>query len=130
MRIIYLLPLIMVTGCDKPEIKQCEDHIIRKLRSPSTYKRINASGIETPYQNPKNYTVKITYDAANAYGTPVREEQLCVFGLRDGKPDTTKYYEFDEDFTGKGYTGQDVERAADAALKSAQDAINNASAIR
>lgn len=134
MRVGVPFLFLLLAGCDQPEVKQCEDFILSKLRSPSTYKRIESSGIQVPYNNPDRYTVRVTYDAANAYGTPVREEQLCVFGLKDGKPDTSKHYDFDEDLEGKGYTSADVDRAAesalsaaDNALKAADDAIKNAS---
>lgn len=130
MRLIWLMLFCLLTACDDLVVKQCEDHIFKKLRSPSTYKRINIEGTDVPYPNPDRHHLRITYDAANAYGTPVREEQVCVFGLKDGKPDTSKYYDFDGDFTGKGRPADDAEKTAEAALKAADDALNNAMAIR
>lgn len=126
MRAIWLVPIFLLTGCDKPEVKNCEDHILSKLRSPSTYKRIEYSGTDVPYPKADRHHVRIVYDAANAYGTPVRDTQICVFGLKDGKPDTSRHYDFDSDLMGKGYTSNEVEQEANAALEAADRALKNA----
>ena len=126
MRAVVLVFALLLGACDGPEIKVCEDYILAKLRSPSTYKRIEVDGINVPYENPDRYHLSITYDAANAYGTPVRETQSCVFGLKGGKPDTSKYYDFDTDLQGNGKTAEQVEAAANAAMEAANAALNNA----
>ena len=87
MRVLFTsLISFALTGCDKvgewqhPELAACESFISGGLRSPSTYKRINVE-YDRPQMNSASNTknVHIEYDAANAYGTPVRASQLCEF---------------------------------------------------
>lgn len=120
MRAVVLLGVLAVlSGCaDKPEIKQCEDYIKGKLRSPSTYKRIKAEGVAVPFEKPTKYTVSVEYDAANAYGTPVRDTQLCIYPIRDGKPVADHYIDFD---AGLSATADMIEEQADN-LEAAADA--------
>ena len=112
--------LIALSGCDKPEIKQCEEYIIAKLRAPSTDKRIEASGIRSPWDKPQRYMVQIEYDAANAYGTPIRSVQFCAFSLKGLGPDTSKYYDFDNDPQGKGLTREELRARTDAIIADAE----------
>lgn len=128
MRKLILPSALALAGCgafDPPEVTDCERHIISKLRSPSTYKRIDASGIGIPFDKPLKYSVTIEYDAANAYGTPVRERQLCVFAVKNGRPDTSLYYDFDHDFEGRGKTGDQISEEANAALSAAINASSD-----
>ncbi|MCJ8158353.1 hypothetical protein [Sphingomonas sp. LaA6.9] len=121
---LVVLGALALGGCDKPEIKICEDFILNKLRSPSTYKRIKASGIKVG----EKYSVTVEYDAANAYGAPIRDNQICVFGLKDGRPDTTKTYDFDRDFSGIGGDHDDVQVSIDgmdAELDAAAQRMSN-----
>ncbi|WP_037462616.1 hypothetical protein [Sphingobium herbicidovorans] len=129
MRFAVLAMLWAVGSCSMPEneaVKACEDFILTKLRSPSTYKRIEASGSLVPFDKPETFTAVVEYDAANAYGTPIRDRQVCVFGLKDGKPDTSRYYDFDSDFSGKGKDVDQAVRESNAAADAAMRAADNA----
>src|SRR3546814_19071532 len=53
----------------------CEEGLKALLRSPSTYKRIDIARLNQP----KSSWLMISYDAANAYGTPVRDTAHCEF---------------------------------------------------
>lgn len=105
----------------------CEKHILSKLRSPSTYRQVSTTAIELPFEKPTNYHLTIEYDAANAFGTPVRDRQICIFALKNGKPDTSKYYDFDNDLGGGDreleQAVSDAENAADAADAAANAAL-------
>jgi hypothetical protein len=85
----------------------CEQALQQRLRSPTGYKRINVSHYETPLNRqqfeqklageppanrtmalwgfdngttkPTHIQVFLTYDAPNAYGTPVREAAMCEY---------------------------------------------------
>lgn len=130
MRLIFLaFSLVALSGCDKPEIKQCEEYIIAKLRSPSTYKRVEASGLRSPGEKPERYMVQIKYDAANAYGTPIREVQFCAFNLKGLGPDTSRYYDFDNDPEGKGSTREEISARADAVLAESEEALIEAKRV-
>lgn len=83
---------------------ECEKFATNLLRSPSTYKRVKIETEDKAKVNPAEFFeltkqrpstvppaqpgyrwVKITYDAANAYGTPVREKYECAFELNSGQ---------------------------------------------
>lgn len=106
MRALILVLGMLIAGCsqvpvDGPGIKECEDYVIAKLRSPTTYKRIKASGIGIPYDAPKYYSVTVEYDAANAYGTPIRETQFCKFPVKSKLPVVDNYIDFDSEQAGE-----------------------------
>lgn len=65
----------------------CEDVITKDLRSPSTYKRVDTV-IEPHEIGTDVRSVHITYDAANAFGTPVRGTGGCAFEVA---PDTGEF---------------------------------------
>lgn len=69
----------IVSGCSQSEdaIKACETNIMSKLRSPSTYKRISGNALVD--EQGHEIHVMIEYDAENAYGTPIREQDFCRF---------------------------------------------------
>jgi hypothetical protein len=120
MRSWWMLPLsaLVLVGCGQPEIDACEAYTKSGLRSPATYRKVAVKTIDesvTPEEflkrrgdNPSDparglfldgmrhskvgiRNVVISYDADNAYGTPVRAEAICMFELRDGKlKDDTK----------------------------------------
>ena len=97
-----LMALGLLAGChggffDPPEIAQCEKYILAKLKSPGSYKRIEASSLGIPFQKPEYWTVGIDYDTVDSHNTPVHVGQVCDFPLADGKPDTSKYIDFDRD---------------------------------
>jgi hypothetical protein len=127
---LLFLPALALSGCgDRPEIADCERFLTTKLRSPSTYERISADTKRMTTLNPQEQWVSIEYDAANAYGTPIRGSQICKYPLVDGRPDTSGYINHDsyglpEDIDG---LGTDVE-AADQAIAEAERAIAEADA--
>ncbi len=100
MRLHYLILLTSLTGCgdfQPQEIKLCKRYLEAKLRSPSTLSIVKTSSGDVPYPNPRYRHVSIEYDAANAYGTPVRDRQACFFPIRNGQPVTDIYINHDEE---------------------------------
>lgn len=79
-----------LAGCSafsSPEIKDCEQELLRELRAPSTYNRIEADTTVMDHLKPAEFWVSIKYDAANAFGTPIRGEKICRYALVDGRAD-------------------------------------------
>lgn len=72
-------------------INACEVFIKERLRSPSTYKQVGVdySGVTFKSQGRDVRMVTIEYDAANAYGTPIRNDQQCLFEV-DSKGNYTE----------------------------------------
>jgi hypothetical protein len=88
MRIPSLLLLLMLSGCNsvqKQAVQACEVFIREGLRSPSTYQRASVDDLGPAFEHEGRRVKMITveYDAANAYGTPVRGSQQCVFEVND-----------------------------------------------
>ena len=84
MRYWVLIAAMLLAGCNKAEndaVRACETFIKERLRSPSTYKKISDDGVGPAFKHDgRNIKmVLIEYDAANAYGTPIRGSQQCVF---------------------------------------------------
>lgn len=76
-----------VTSGEEIAAQACEGFIAGNLRSPSTYKRIEAVG--GPHDPGEAFRfVSITYDADNAFGTPIRGAQVCAFKV---DPKTGKF---------------------------------------
>lgn len=125
MRFVLLgVALVGLAGCDALEpagVRECEDYVIAKLRSPSTYKRISRQVTHinpanpSDIKNPTEVWVTIEYDAANAYGTPIRDRQTCQFPRKGGQADTSNYIDFD------GTLAEQLEQEADN-LEAAADA--------
>ena len=77
MKIVTLIVLVAVAGCTPPYRAKCDDAIKAKLRSPATYQRVSLEG------GASDYAISIEYDAANAYGTPIRGKGTCY--LENGR---------------------------------------------
>lgn len=113
MRHIILTAAVLLAGCDKADVKACEDYILDGLRSPSTYERIEVTRSESPVA-PADYdriigvldgsigaavkkadlsegvavrSLYVSYDAQNAFGAPVRNIEECKFKVVGGKLD-------------------------------------------
>jgi hypothetical protein len=74
----------ILTGCNPAKdaaVGACESFVKDRLRSPSTYKQISVdySGVRFESNGRDVRMVNIKYDAANAYGTPIRGDQQCMF---------------------------------------------------
>jgi hypothetical protein len=84
MKLVCPTFLIAATLCGCADAGQsaavdvCEGDLLKTLRSPSTYNQVQAS-VSPPEFEPKVWTVSITYDADNAFGTPVRGGYFCAF---------------------------------------------------
>lgn len=92
------LSLLALSGCNAlsaPEIQDCENYVQGKLRSPSTYKRISADSTIMTDQKPPQVWAEVVYDAANAYGTPIRDTQICKYPLVNGRADLSQYIDHD-----------------------------------
>ena len=86
--IIALFGIWYSLSPSQPEIDDCEAQIVAKLRSPSTYKRVRADSLIMSDQSPPEIWATVEYDAANAYGTPIRDHQICRYPIVDGRADT------------------------------------------
>lgn len=112
--IIAALLIVPTAGCsmlDKPEIKACERKLVAGLKSPSSYKRVEAStwddaisleDLGARYFGPdlllherqlfddlkaKSVAIRhasIQYDADNSYGAAIRDTFYCNFIVADG----------------------------------------------
>ncbi|MFA7595899.1 MAG: hypothetical protein WCY92_06045 [Novosphingobium sp.] len=81
---LSILSLVVVAGCNSAQnaaVGACEAFIKERLRSPSTYKQIGVdySGVSFKSEGRDVRMVTVEYDAANAFGTPIRGNQQCVF---------------------------------------------------
>jgi hypothetical protein len=146
---LLILSFAILSGCNSAQnkaVNACETFIKDRLRSPSTYKRINVDGLGPAFEN-EGHSVKmvtIEYDAANAYGTPIRGSQQCTFEVdKSGnfKSDPQHAAEMasiaSSEFapccvSGSSSSGDgdslenaadDLDRAADEAIKSAEAAL-------
>ena len=65
----------------EPAIQACEKFIEGSLKSPSTYKRVSANVDQSAvmYAGKSTKSVSVSYDAANAFGTPIRAAEICRF---------------------------------------------------
>jgi hypothetical protein len=84
MRLASLVIPLMLCSCDSAQsqaVQACEVFIKERLRSPSTYKRISGDSLGPAFESDGRRVKMVTleYDAANAYGTPIRGIQQCVF---------------------------------------------------
>lgn len=67
-----------------PFIEACEAGIKGVIASPLTYQRANEP-------NPETRFVLIYFDAANAFGTPVRQWATCRFAEGEAPPDLIEF---------------------------------------
>jgi len=141
-----------LAGCNllpgNQAIQACEIFIKERLRSPSTYKQIDAeySGVTFKSDNRDVRMVTIEYDAANAYGTPIRGNQQCVFEInKNGNfavdpahaarmssigaaSDYSPCCLLDEEDKLSNNSDADILREAEAAVNAAQEASDAAEA--
>lgn len=86
MRKLAFLGLVAMclAGCDALEsndesaVKVCEAFIQDRLKAPATYSRVELT-VEMKQAGQPTRDVFISYDAANAYGTPIRSIERCTF---------------------------------------------------
>jgi hypothetical protein len=150
-RFLGILLLVTVAGCNPAQnaaVGACETFIKERLRSPSTYKQINADYSGAPFKSEGRDVrmVIIEYDAANAFGTPIRGSQQCVFEI-DSKGNYSEDPEhaarmsaigaaseyascclLDEDDKLSNKSEADILREADAAIEGAESAAAAAEA--
>ena len=77
-----LMIILGVGGCaslksDSEQIAACERSLLVELKAPSTYNRLSADGLMIKENKPPYFMVAIEYDAANSYGTPIRNKKFC-----------------------------------------------------
>jgi len=110
MKKLVIAWMVILCGCDKPEVQMCEAFIKSDLKAPATYQRISYSARQHhfstwpeyrrftgDYQNtlyqlahhgeedpsgPYLKTVTIDYDAQNGFGVPLRGSETCGFSRR------------------------------------------------
>lgn len=81
---LLILPLIVLGGCER-QAQGCEDAIKRELRSPSTFEVINTYWTSPIGPDKTHISVMVEYDAANAYGTPIRSKVWCDVPVHNGE---------------------------------------------
>lgn len=102
LKIAVVALVLPLCACDKNTVKTCEAYIQGGLKAPSTYKRVSLDehSSATTYEqlvsmgkDPRMvevakkmslpagplHMVRIRYDADNAMGVPLRDEQVCYF---------------------------------------------------
>lgn len=86
---LAIAAILNLTGCDglRPEVTACENDLIGKLASPSSYKRISAESTRMDTDSPPAIWVSIEYDADNAYGAALRKHVMCKYRIVDGRAD-------------------------------------------
>lgn len=60
------------------DLNLCDAAIMAKLKAPATYRRINAPD----GYSASNFTYRITYDAENSFGVPLRSAGYCTVNSR------------------------------------------------
>lgn len=104
---------IKLADPDENIIRKCESSVTSRLQAPSTYKRISASAephkdfprsemekhakaidaepeLKTvlehaPPTKAPFFTVRVEYDAQNAFGVPIRDTSTCWMGTPSGR---------------------------------------------
>jgi hypothetical protein len=88
-----MLPVLascsLVESSSDKAVKACEVFIKDGLRSPATYKLIKAT-TDDPRTDKSIRSVFVEYDASNAFGTPIRAIEQCLFEADEngGLPDS------------------------------------------
>lgn len=81
MRIVAAISLacfVALGGCaERRALHACDGAIQSQLKAPSTYHRISNGSIDAADNGP--IRIKITYDADNAFGTPIRGQGYCEY---------------------------------------------------
>lgn len=93
LRLMIVSSMSLVTSAcgalDSAQVQDCERQLLDKLKSPSSYKRVSASGIAIPAEgkHPRYYSVDIKYDADNSYGAAIRDTEICMYRIdAQGRP--------------------------------------------
>lgn len=106
------ISLLLLTGCQRAEVRACQDFIKDGLKSPSSYKLVSSdvrdekltesnflaetgqkpSDIDRRslrYGDSELRLISISYDAQNSYGTALRSTEICAFRFHgDQQPST------------------------------------------
>lgn len=110
---------LLLVGCESPQVRACEEQLLGKLKSPSSYKRIKAQRVTFEAENPPYQSVLIEYDAENSYGALLRDKELCNYRIENGHVTLEQFDPYAEE-------DSDLTEAADNALDAAGNAIENA----
>lgn len=102
MRRAILMAGLLLRGCGNflpPEVEDCETSLLRSLKSPSSYKRVNWNSVEISKEihekvrkevedliaddgvKPPYVQVSIEYDADNSYGASLRDTLYCRYAV-------------------------------------------------
>ncbi|MFO1256258.1 MAG: hypothetical protein U1E37_11420 [Sphingomonadaceae bacterium] len=106
--------LVSLAGCDailSPEIEDCEQQLLRELRAPATYNRIKSDTTVMDHLKPPEFWVSIKYDAANAFGTPIRGEKICRYALVEGRADLNRPIDVGAPLAGLDSPAKDIRSA-------------------
>lgn len=89
---------------DAPGVKACEDYLLARLKTPSTYKRIKAGSVLLEDAKYRYQSVDIEYDAENSYGALMRETQSCYYPV-DGNDVREDLVDDQDDALGQAIAG-------------------------
>jgi len=124
------LPIVACGPASQPEVQDCEASLLSGLKAPSTYKAIKKSSVGKPVDKPTTFLASIEYDAANAYGTPIRSTYSCIYKANAGHADVSvRLYQGDtndDGHTGDPYTDMERKESIERISKLADDAMNAA----
>lgn len=137
--VLFLFVAPVLTSCSVAEPAEwgsCRAYLEGKLAAPSTLKVIRTNSTDVPYPDPTYRVVSLEYDAANAFGTPIRGKQSCSFPLRNGRPVVDRYIDHDSEvgnvLSGTGIydptanpTGKALEQQADELSQQASEISND-----
>lgn len=71
------MAVMALSGCTDSRVDGCEDAIKNTLKSPSSYKRVEAKTVGS--SSDATSLIEIKYDAANTYGTLIRGSGTCFY---------------------------------------------------
>lgn len=128
--ICFALPVSACGQANLPEVQDCEANLLGGLKAPSTYKAIKKTSEGKPADKPDTVLASIEYDAANAYGTPIRSTYSCIYKAKAGRADiSARLYQgdtSDDGSTGDPYADMERKESLERASKLADDAMNAA----
>lgn len=129
--LVLALGALTLTACgilEPAEIADCEQYIRGKLRSPSTYERVTAGSMFKNVGKLAQSWVIVEYDAANAYGTPIRDTQICKYPMKNGYADTSTQIDHDAELV-RGIEADDLSALNDTSVLNNATAPNDVSVI-
>lgn len=85
-----LSAFLLLCGCGPLSsnfVVACEDQIKQRLKSPSSYNRVDmrvTKAVPGGEGTPTHFSLFITYEASNSFGVMLRDQALCTYVSKDG----------------------------------------------